>query len=296
MKITMAFFILAALLVVPGCESSGGGSTSRGGTPGSGSGSGSGAKAGTGDEFGPDARALMNEAWRAFKQDSPEWPGLRTEWVALGDRATSTLVENLYRGMVLARLRNYPEGYAKGRRELILLGDLALPTLAGVMENAGYTNPETNQREQLSSGLLIDTAEVMALTGAPSVPYFTNLVKVTRPSVRRAAVDGLGKTGLPAAARPLAGVLSGSGDWIDRMTAARALGNVRSPESEAALVRALDDPDSAVVEVSARSLAILGARGALPALDRRRARAQAAEEFKIAAACGAAANAIRSGR
>ena len=88
----------------------------------------------------------------------------------------------------------------------------------------------------------------------------------------------------------------GAGRPNGRMVAARALGNLKFPESEAALIRALEDSDAAVIEVAARSLAQHRAKSALPALDNRRQRAQDAGQHQISRACGAAANAIRRSR
>ena len=251
---------------------------------------------GTADEYGPDAQAKMDVAWQAFKDDSPHWPKLRQEWIHIGRRATSTLVENLYRAMILSGIGNYSVGYERSRGELILLGELAVPTLAGVLEKGTMYSPKDGRDLRMPTGMAIATVEIMALSGEFSVPYLAKLTRSDTPSILRTAAAGLGQTGARSAVDPLVRVLTGASDWKDRMVAARALGMLKFPDSEAALIRALEDSDDAVIEVSAGSLAQQRARGALPALDDRRQRAQDAGHHQISASCGAAARLIRSGR
>ena len=251
---------------------------------------------GTADEYDADAKARMSAAWRAFKDDSPQWPRLRQEWITLGRRATSTLVENLYLVMLISSTRNYSEGYERSRGELILLGELALPTLAGVLEKGTIYSPEDRKDLLMPTGMVTITAEIMALTGKNSVPYLAKLTKSDRATIRRSACTGLGKTGARTAVAPLVKVLADAAEWADRMVAAGALGRLKFPASEAGLVRALEDPVADVIEVAARSLAQQRATGALPALDDRRKRAQAAGQHQISASVGAAARLIRGGR
>ena len=251
---------------------------------------------GTADEYDAAAQAKMDVAWRAFKDDSPYWPKLRQEWIHIGRRATSTLVENLYRAMLLSAAGNYSEGYERSRKELILLGELAVPTLAGVLEQGTIYSPQDGRDLRMPTGMVSITAEIIALAGEFSVPYLAKLTRSDTPTIRRSAAAGLGQTGARSAVDPLVRVLSGASDWKDRMVAARALGTLKFPESETALIRALEDSDDAVIEVAARSLAQQRARAALPALDDRRQRAQAAGQHQISASCGAAARLIRSGR
>ena len=251
---------------------------------------------GTADEYDKNAKAQMDTAWRAFKDDSPQWPKMRQEWIKLGRRATSSLVENLYGTMLLSAARNFTAGYERCRGELILLGELALPTLAGVLEKGTVYSPEARDDLPMTTGMVSITAEIMAMTGENAVPYLARLTRSDRLTIRRSACTGLGQTRSGSAVAPLAMVLAGASDWADRMVAARALGLLKFPESEAALVRALDDSDAAVIEVAARSLAQQRATGALPALDDRRKRAQAAGDHQISASCGAAAKLIRGGR
>jgi hypothetical protein len=300
MKGIFAGAILAlVILVAGGCE----------GTAGSGENSGAGPKPvagegtstgltgpGAADEYGPDAQRKMDAAFRAFKSDSPEWPKLRQEWIMLGRRATATLVESLYRVMLLSAAGNFSEGLERSRKELILLGELAVPTLAGVLEKGTIYSPEQKRDLPMSTDIVGITAEVIAMSGSFGVPYLAELTESDRPTIRRSAAAGLGQTGSRSAVAPLSDLLAGGPEWSDRMVAARALGGLEYPESEAALVRALEDPDAEVVEVAARSLAQQRAQGALAALDGRRQRAQDAGQHQISAACGAAAKAIRSGR
>ncbi len=294
------FAILLVALLIGGCAAPGGSTAPDSGPESTvpvGGTTSTGVKGpGSADEYGPEARAKMDLAWRAFKDDSPEWPRLRQEWIDLGQRATNTLVENLYRAMVAAAGANFSAGFERARSQLILLGELAVPTLSAVLEENQWYSPRTGQSERLPSGIVSMTTEIIALAGESSVPWLARLTTEGTSSVRRSAADGLGKIGSRKSVAPLASMLRGASDWSDRMVAAKALGYLAFPDSERALVAALEDSDDSVVEVAARSLAHQRATGSLSALDERRRRAQDQENYAVAAACGAAAKAIRGGR
>jgi hypothetical protein len=237
----------------------------------------------------------MNAAWEAFVKESPEWPRHREEWLSMGTRAANTLVENLFRTMVLSRLRNFPRGYDICRKELILLGAIAVPTLTGVLRDPHFRDPRSGRRERLPTGIVTDVADVLAYSAPASVRPLAGLLSSPVPSVRRGAAAALGKTKDPGALPPLTDMLDG-GEWIDRIAAAQALGHLGNPGGVGPLVSALNDSEDLVVEEAARALARLRARSAVGALDARRARAQDDGKYSVAAACGAAAKAIRSGR
>lgn len=300
--IVVSVAIVAFLFLAVGCESpagSGSDSGSNGGStpqaPGDTTSTGL-TGPGAADDYGPDAQRRMDAAWKAFKDNSPQWPQLRQEWIALGRRATSTLVENLYRAMLMSATRNYSEGFERTRSELILLGELAVPTLTGVLEQGTIYDPESREDLPMPTGMVSLTTDIIAMSREFAVPYLAGLTRSDRPTIRRSATAALGQSGARSAVAPLSSELKGASDWSERMVAARALGNLKFPEAEAALLRALEDPDAAVIEVAARSLAQHRSKAALPALEERRARAQSAGQHQIAAACGAAAKAIRSGR
>jgi HEAT repeat protein len=108
-------------------------------------------------------------------------------------------------------------------------------------------------------------------------------------------MNSLGRMKAPEAVPVLTARLSRAGHWIDRMTAARALGFGDDAAGEKALILGLDDPDEAVVLECARSLARRGAADAIPALERRRAKARAKEEYKISRGLGEAIAIIKKG-
>ncbi len=290
--------LTAILLLAGGCEGTAGSGSTGESTPPAPAATTSTGLTGPGiaDEYGPDAKRKMDVAWQAFKDDAPEWPYLRQEWISIGRRATSTLVENLYGAMLISAAGNFTEGYDRARGELILLGELAVPTLAAVLEKGTIYDPRTRSDLRMPTGMVSATTDIIAMSRGFAVPYLAKLTRKDRPTIRRSAAAGLGQTGARSAVAPLTKVLEGASEWSERMVAARALGNLRFPESEAALIRALEDTDAEVVEVAARSLAQHKAHSALPALDNRRQRAQAAGRHQIAAACGAAAKAIRGSR
>jgi HEAT repeat protein len=108
-------------------------------------------------------------------------------------------------------------------------------------------------------------------------------------------MNSLGRMKAPEAIPILTARLSRADHWIDRMTAARALGFGEDAVGEKALIIGLDDPDEAVVLECARSLARRGAVDAIPALEKRRGEARAKEEYKISRGLGEAIAIIRKG-
>ncbi len=253
-------------------------------------------RAGTGETFTPAQRATMETAWAAFKRNSPGWPVLRDRWIELGEKPTNVLVENLLRAMVLSRLGNYPEGFDRARKELILLGAKAVPTVAGALERGVWYSAAEKREVPLPAGVVVDLTELLAIAGSPSVPWLADLCSHRQATIRRAAAKALGQIGDPEGLEAVFRMLAGGGDWADRMAAANALGYSRSARAVDPLIRALRDPDSSVVQEAARSLARLGAREAIPALETRREEARAEGNHKVAAACGAAAQVLRGGR
>jgi hypothetical protein len=278
--------IAAALvaLVLSGACTSAPSSSSGGAAPGSGA-----------ANFTAEERATMDTAWRAFKNNSPDWPSHRGRWLALGPKAADSLVENLFRVMVISSARNAPEWYDKARKDLMLLGALSVPVLSGVLSR-GKVELDGGEEVPLPTGLVTDVVDVLSVVGVPAIPVLSDLTADGKQDVRRAAAMGLGKIGDPRGLAPLTKMLSGSGDWADRLSAARALGLLGGAEAEGALVRALDDPDQAVVQEAARSLARLKSSRAVPALEARRAKAQAVNDYAVASVLGSAIKAIRGGR
>jgi HEAT repeat protein len=116
------------------------------------------------------------------------------------------------------------------------------------------------------------------------------------PSVRRAAFDALGQLRQPDGIALLVRALGSSSDWIDRVTAAKALCYSRTPEGARALTVALRDSEDLVAIEAARSLAIRAEKSAVGELLARRDAARAADNLRLAAAFGAAAKAIEGAK
>jgi len=253
-----------------------------------------GQKAGTGGDFTVGERAKMEVAWDAFKDESPTWPALRDEWLAMGEKARTTLIENLLRAMILSRLANYPQGALRARSELIRIGPDIIPMVAGVLENPTFYDPGEQKVVRLATEVQNELNELLLVNGEASVPALVRLSESEVPGVRRNALDALGRLKTEEGVRVLANALSVQPHWIDRMTAARALGYGTSPAATKALAAALSDRDETVVIEAARGLARQGARSALPALDRRERQAKAVDDYKVHRACRDAARIIRS--
>jgi len=288
------------------CESSGGGSTpdpGRGGSTNSAADSPSGGgetssraaspRAGTGAEFTEEQRALIDSALRAFRKDERDWPSLRNEWIAIGPGATIVLVETLIKYMVAAHVGNFPEGYDRVRRELLLLGDRAVPTLAAILKKPNWVDPQGRQ-ENLPTGMINELIEIMMVSTSAAMPHLLELAQSgSTASVRRGSILALGRIGDPEGISICIRQLQRGADWPERMVAARALAQTKEDRATRALIAGLEDEDTTVAQECARSLAVQQAQEALPALDRRREQARTAQDYRLAAACGSAAKAIR---
>jgi hypothetical protein len=250
-------------------------------------------KAGSGKEFTSEERAKMAVAWEAFKDESSTWPALREEWIALGPKATNTLVDNLLRTMILFRLANAPHVAQRARLELVQVGSPAIPTIEGVLGHPVYQNPDTGRTERLPTEIQTELNELLMICGEDAVPALIRLCRSDVPTVRRNAMNALGQMKASAAIPILTARLARADHWIDRMTAARALGFGEDATGEKALIAGLDDADEAVVLECARSLARRGATDAIPAIEKRRKKARAMEEYKISRGLGEAIEIIR---
>jgi len=253
-----------------------------------------GQEAGIGAEFTAGERAKMEVAWEAFKDESPTWPALRDDWFAMGGKARETLIENLLRAMILSRLANWPQGALRARNELIRLGPDVVPLVEGVLATASFYDPGQRRVVRLATEVQNELNELLLVNGEASVPALVRLSSSEVAGVRRNALDALGRLKTEEGVRVLTRALSTQAHWIDRMTAARALGYGTSPAATNALVAALNDRDETVVIEAARALARQGARSAIPALERREQRAKAEDDYKVSRACRDAAKIIRS--
>ncbi|MEN8148828.1 MAG: HEAT repeat domain-containing protein [Planctomycetota bacterium] len=250
--------------------------------------------AGTGEEFTPTQRAKMEVYWDAFKTESPTWPPLREEWLAMGQKAKLTLCENMLRAMILARLANQPRFATMARTELIFLGKDTVPLLENVLAKPDFYNPASKKVERLSTGVQNELFELLLINEAAAVPSLIRLTKSEVDGIRWNALECLGRLKDRRGTQVLMEVLRTSDRWTDRMTAAKALGYVADPQAARALVKALDDEDESVVITAAGALARQVAVAALPALDERVAKANASDEWKIGRACADAAKMIRT--
>jgi HEAT repeat protein len=250
--------------------------------------------AGEGKEFTVGERAKMEVAWEAFKDESPAWPAMRDDWFAMGGKARVTLIENLLRAMILSRLANFPQGALRARSELILLGPDVVPLVEGVLEDPNFFDPRQRKVVRLATEIQNELTELLLVNGEAAVPSLVRLSSNEVPGVRRNAMDALGRLKAEEGIPVLAQALRTRPHWIDRMTAARALGYGASPAATRALVAALSDKDETVVIEAARALARQGARSALPALERREKQAVAEDDYKVSRACRDAAKIIRS--
>ncbi len=212
----------------------------------------------------------FREAWRAWYENSAEWPEWR-ERVAADPKLANFLVDNLVRVMIkfyersaLVDARSMPGYFERAQRELIWMSDASGPVLAEL--------------------LLVGDGVVAFLAGDLLVqidePRWSLLIaqklSVEEAEGRRRAAELLQK--LPHARKDEAQVLTGleraaldDPEWYVRAEAVHAIANraLRGSDmarSRKALSRALVDEDRAVVLAACSGLAEAQDLAAVPAL------------------------------
>src|SRR5262245_5174876 len=120
-------------------------------------------------EFTAEEKSFFDSAWSAFKLDAEEWPDLKTRWRALGPEAEGLLAWNLYRGMVAARAANAPRLEERARRDLVLMGEAAVPALVGGL-SVRAVRREDGQEIRVGLEVLHEAAQALSVIGTPAVP------------------------------------------------------------------------------------------------------------------------------
>lgn len=196
----------------------------------------------------------MEAWWRWFVKDDPRWVQGRHEWRALGDDATTILVENLLIAMVQSYDNNKGVYYKKARSELYDLQDRSTPYLVAAL--AGQHGDDVVRNH---------CVELLGLIGRPALSPLTRAYGDANVQARvdiLRAVAEIGPDGRPESTRFLSRIAKRSGDFRPRLASVQGLGKGRDPAAVPALVDCLKDDDLSVRKFAAASL------GAFPGDDR----------------------------
>jgi hypothetical protein len=203
-------------------------------------------------EFTAEERALFDRAWSAFKAADPRWPALKGEWIAAGPEATGVLAENLYRAMVAARARGALHLAEQARKELVLMGDGAVPVLVGGLAVRAVRTPE-GEEIRLGQEVLHEAASALSLVGAPAVPGLLDIAGSGERNLVVEAAWALGNIVDPRAEGLLLR-LSRDPAWEVRSAAVLALRGYPTAAARDRMVEALEDPEELVVQRGAQAL------------------------------------------
>jgi hypothetical protein len=214
-------------------------------------------------EFNKDEQAWLDAAWNIFKKQDPRWPEVRQEWVAMGIEAQSVLADNLYRAMVAARAASALHLVDTARKDLVLLGEPAVPTVVYGLATRAFRG-ENGEEVRVGQSILHDAAETLSLIGAPAVPGLLDIARSGEKVLVTEAVWALGNIG-DARARSTILELAQSSDWQTRSGATLALRGYDDTEVGAMLVRRLEDEESLVVQRAAQAMVARRNKDVLPA-------------------------------
>ncbi len=215
-------------------------------------------------EFTAEEKAFFDSAWSAFKVDAPEWPDLKERWRAVGPEAEGLLAWNLYRGMVAARAGGALRLSERARKELVLMGEAAVPALvAGLSVRA--VRREDGEEIRVGQEVLHEAAGALSVIGAASVPGLMDIAGSGEKVVAREAVGALGNIGDPRSEALLLR-LADDPDAETRAAAVLALRRFGDGAARGRLVAALEDPDSFVAQRAAQALVTEKRTDAVPDL------------------------------
>lgn len=194
----------------------------------------------------PEQRRQMETWWNWFIQDDDRWIQARHDWRALGDDATTILVENLLIAMVTAYDNNKGVYYKKARAELYELQDRSTPYLVAALSGQHGDDVVRNH-----------CVELLGLIGKPALGPLTSSYRKAgvraRVDILRAVAE-IGPEGRPGSTRFLARVVRDEDDFRPRLAAVQGLGKGRDSAAVPVLVECLRDGDLSVRKFAAASL------------------------------------------
>jgi hypothetical protein len=215
-------------------------------------------------EFTAEERAFFDRAWTSFKRGDASWPEMEVQWVSMGPEATGVLAENLYRAMVAARVSGALHLAEEARKDLVFLGEGAVPVLVGGLSVRAVRDDQGNEL-RVGQEVLHMASEALGLIGAPSVPGLMDIAASREPAVATEALWALGNVGDPRA-EGLVLRLAEDPDWHLRAEAVLALRRYDTEAARARMVAALEDGEDLVIERAAQALATGRRMEAAPAI------------------------------
>ena len=270
-----------------------------GGSGGSWSGGGS-RGAPTVDSFPEETQTFMVRGLKQFSRGDPGWETTRAQWLSMGERESSFLVQAMWEALLRAQSVSQPQLVERARHELVFIGEPALPFLGGLLaeENVYLAQPEGAPEDAEPAPAVDDVqrreaAEILGVLGAPAVPALARASDgAATKGGRRFALYALGNMGERGGADAAAALMRSarSTDDIVRVEAVYGLRSFSDAATRDALFDALGDPEELVRKKAAEALAVRGDAAAVPALraaiDRARGQGRIGEARDLARALG----------
>ncbi len=221
---------------------------------------------GTGDALDRDDRERLDELWRLYQSQDPEWPDARDRWYGSGGAERETLVLSLIRDLVhraptpVQTARGLEPGWKRPQRELLSLPRETTVDFLVVALRTG--------RDPASLGPLADT-----LAGFGAVTEIVDALDHPNsgdsPQFAGYAMFSLVQAGGDQAIARVAQELRTAREWTVRSRAAEALGNARYTDQDRAVVAllgGLEDDERFVVRKTLEALWQLDRADAAPAI------------------------------
>jgi hypothetical protein len=205
-----------------------------------------------GREYTTEEQAFFAEAWSAFKRGDATWPEFKERWMEMGPEASGLLAENLYRAMVASRARGALHLVEEARKDLVLMGDSAVPVLVGGLAVRAVRDSK-GEEIRVGQEVLHDAADALSILGPPAVPGLLDIARSGELNLVTEALWALGNIGDPSAEEAIL-ALSRDADYRVRAAAVLALRRYSTEASRARMLEAFDDEESMVAERAAQAL------------------------------------------
>lgn len=186
-----------------------------------------------------EEKERLKDWWKVYLRGEKRWEGIRQEWLSLGEESQKLLVLNLMRELIDSYTKRDFFRMDKARRELVLTGSPAVPSLIQSFSWGG-------DFRKISS-------EILVLMGEPAEEPLVEALGDGEASIRKGAARSLGGFKGKRAVKSLTRTALADSDWQVRVEALHSLASIRDPSSLRTFRMALEDGEGEVKKAAFRA-------------------------------------------